>query len=147
MSLGPCEVPGCPRNGTWREKSQRYTCFQHANGGDRHRTLRAKGGSRFPKRRNLAYQRWIRRHKCLICGRQPVDGAHVKTKGSGGDDVDNMVPLCREHHQKQEGRNKAFNQRYNIDLRAVAKEFGDRWREREAARNGDLVDAKLREMK
>lgn len=36
---------------------------------------------------------------CLACGRQPVDAHHVKSQGSGGNDVvENLMPLCREHH-------------------------------------------------
>ncbi len=30
---------------------------------------------------------------------RPVAGHHIKTKGSGGDDVDdNLIPLCASHH-------------------------------------------------
>lgn len=38
---------------------------------------------------------------CLICARQPVDAHHVKSQKSGGDDsVQNLMPLCRNHHQE-----------------------------------------------
>jgi hypothetical protein len=38
---------------------------------------------------------------CCVCGR-PSDPAHVKSRGSGGDDVEwNVVRLCREHHTEQ----------------------------------------------
>ena len=39
---------------------------------------------------------------CLVCGSTPCDPAHVKTIGSGGNDVEyNLVPLCRLHHIEQ----------------------------------------------
>jgi len=35
---------------------------------------------------------------CLVCN-LPSDACHVKTKGSGGDDVlDNLIQFCRLHH-------------------------------------------------
>lgn len=35
---------------------------------------------------------------CLICKR-PSDPCHVKSRGSGGDDVvSNMLNMCRHHH-------------------------------------------------
>lgn len=38
---------------------------------------------------------------CLICNRLS-DPCHIKSKGSGGDDIEsNLMPLCREHHTKQ----------------------------------------------
>lgn len=40
--------------------------------------------------------------KCLVCGHPEVDRAHIKTKGSGGDeDPSNMMQLCRTHHVEQ----------------------------------------------
>lgn len=37
---------------------------------------------------------------CLLCGAM-ADPHHVKTKKSGGDDVEsNLVPLCRKHHSE-----------------------------------------------
>lgn len=39
---------------------------------------------------------------CLICGKTPSDPAHIKTKGSGGHDVEeNILSLCRSHHSIQ----------------------------------------------
>lgn len=40
--------------------------------------------------------------RCLACNRRDCDPAHIKTRGSGGDDVwDNVIPLCRIHHTEQ----------------------------------------------
>lgn len=41
----------------------------------------------------------IKSYPCCICGRRPCDPSHIKTVGSGGDDVPhNVVPMCRDHH-------------------------------------------------
>lgn len=39
---------------------------------------------------------------CLCCGDTTgTVGHHIKSKGSGGDDVkENLMPLCVEHHHK-----------------------------------------------
>ena len=35
---------------------------------------------------------------CIICGRSGI-GHHVKSKGSGGHDLENnLMPLCQKHH-------------------------------------------------
>lgn len=40
--------------------------------------------------------------KCLACGFPGSDPAHVKTRGSGGDDIEsNIIPLCRICHSYQ----------------------------------------------
>ena len=38
---------------------------------------------------------------CLVCGRRPVDPAHVVPRSLGGcDHPDCVVPLCRVHHRR-----------------------------------------------
>jgi 5-methylcytosine-specific restriction endonuclease McrA len=40
--------------------------------------------------------------RCLVCQNPNTDKAHIKTKGSGGDDDDsNIMPLCRRCHSEQ----------------------------------------------
>ena len=40
-----------------------------------------------------------RNSPCLICGSTPSDPHHLTTTGSGGgDNVQNLVSLCRKHH-------------------------------------------------
>lgn len=42
-----------------------------------------------------------RNGRCTACQRRGVDLHHVKTRKSGGnDDSDNLMPLCRKHHQE-----------------------------------------------
>lgn len=37
--------------------------------------------------------------RCAACSATPCDPAHIKSRGSGGDDVDdNLIALCRKHH-------------------------------------------------
>jgi hypothetical protein len=37
---------------------------------------------------------------CLVCGKRPVDPAHLVPRSVGGcDDPDCCVPLCRAHHR------------------------------------------------
>lgn len=39
---------------------------------------------------------------CRICYQPYPDPAHIKSKGSGGDDIWwNLIPLCRRHHVEQ----------------------------------------------
>lgn len=41
----------------------------------------------------------VRRLPCAVCGRGPVDPAHIKSRGAGGPDtLENLLPLCRSHH-------------------------------------------------
>lgn len=44
----------------------------------------------------------IRSMECSVCGAPPPsDAHHMKTKGSGGGDtLENLVSLCRKHHQE-----------------------------------------------
>lgn len=47
--------------------------------------------------------------RCIVCGRQGCDPAHVKSKGSGGDDVWwNRLHYCRVHHTEQHSKGHAY---------------------------------------
>jgi hypothetical protein len=72
------------------------------------------------KHRDMKYRKWIKTLRCLICQRSPVDPAHVIKRSRGSDDRGNLLPLCRMHHDRQEGRNAAFEADYGIDLTAEA---------------------------
>lgn len=55
--------------------------------------------------------------------RGPIDPAHVvHARGMGGcnSNKDQVVWLCRGHHDEQEGRTRAFELRYGVDLKAEA---------------------------
>lgn len=59
---------------------------------------------RLSKLRDKSYLSWI---GGLPCGAPkgshhgPVDAAHVKSRGAGGADFGNLIPLCRWHHARQ----------------------------------------------
>lgn len=55
----------------------------------------------------------------------PIDPAHVTARGMGGcnSSADQVVRLCRGHHQEQEGRTAAFDARYGVDLEAEAAKY------------------------
>lgn len=43
----------------------------------------------------------VRNQRCCACGAWPSDAHHVTTAGArGGDTGDNVMPLCRHHHQE-----------------------------------------------
>jgi len=51
---------------------------------------------------NKAFLRSFHSMKCVCCGALGCDPAHIKTRGSGGDDDEtNVIPLCRECHTEQ----------------------------------------------
>jgi hypothetical protein len=42
---------------------------------------------------------------CIVCGAPESEPAHIKSRGSGGDDTEsNIIPLCHPHHQLQHSR-------------------------------------------
>lgn len=76
----------------------------------------------------------IRAKPCAVCGRRPVDPAHIKSRGSGGPDtVDNVVPLCRQHHSEQHQKGFAWMMRnyslFYFEMRnlgwSVIERFGE----------------------
>ena len=118
--------------------------------------LQVKGESRFPHRRDPAYQAYIRGLPCALtthlrnltleeiaargwwpCGSRPerdrVEAAHLQTRGAGGDDRGNLVPLCAAHHDEQEGHTKRFCLKYGGDLYQLAGELLIAYEEGEAA--------------
>ena len=48
---------------------------------------------------NLKLLKELRKKSCYACGILPTEIHHVKSKKSGGHDVEsNLWPLCRHHH-------------------------------------------------
>ena len=91
----------------------------------RRAALRAKGGSRFPKRRDPDYCAWIRTLPCAViyagdcAGR--IECAHVTSRGAGGKDVGNTFAACTRHHREQHRIGiSSFEAKYTIDLAAWA---------------------------
>ena len=112
------------------------------------------GGHLFPKGLNAAFRDWVRFKPCAIAGRRraEVDGyvgmswhpsfcycwcgvevAHVKSRGAGGPDEANIVPLCQDAHEQQHRIGlKSFERRWNISLKAEAVKL---WREYQGPQN------------
>ena len=92
--------------------------------------LRPKGGSRFKGKRDDAYRMFVRSQPCLIgifC-LGVVEAHHVKTRGAGGADRDNLLALCGRHHSEWHtiGR-RSFERRWGLDAAAEAVELGQRY--------------------
>jgi hypothetical protein len=56
-----------------------------------------------------------------------VDPAHVIKRSRGSDDLYNCLPLARHLHDEQEGRNAAFEAKYQVDLTELARQYTERW--------------------
>lgn len=124
---------------------ERGTPLARTAGPTRPTRLTAKGRSRFPKRRDPAYCKWVRSLPCLLRGwtRRHDDGteeiarpcwgrveaAHVcgKTRGAGAYDRGEVAPLCRLHHAEQEGRTARFEHNYGLSPMVIAKQLEARY--------------------
>jgi hypothetical protein len=88
--------------------------------------IRAKMGVREPERRVFqTHRQFVRRHGCCVprCQRQPIEFAHAKSRGAGGHDAQG-VSLCVDHHKEQHTVGiETFQQKYKINLFAIAAEF------------------------
>ena len=75
-----------------------------------------------------AYANWLRSLGCVVCGRGSAGCHHVKSRGAGGKESD-QVPLCAPcHHLVHHVGAETFPQRYGIDLRMEADRLWLRWR-------------------
>ena len=97
-----------------------------------------RGGHRFPKLVDEPYREWIRAKSCLLAGVKPCLGVteadHVKTRGAGGADRGNLVPLCTGHHRiKHLWGRKSFEQAFGLDLADIARELERHYDEAELA--------------
>lgn len=79
--------------------------------------------------RSQAFRRWIRTRPCILTleASDRVDPAHIQSRGSGGDDFCNVVPLVNELHRLQHdhgwthllskyGKDKEWLERQAIDI-------------------------------
>lgn len=98
------------------------------------RSRLARKGRKYRARFKLAYLsreyvRWIvQEHHCSVpdCWRVDIDPAHTVKRSRGGRWFQ-IVPLCRMHHDEQEGRTEAFGLDYGIDLHEYATRLALRW--------------------
>ena len=80
-----------------------------------------------------AHRAWVRRHHCSVpgCEGLPIECAHVRRGSDGGVALKPSdrfaVSLCQAHHAEQHRIGEAaFEQRYAIDLLAIAEAFARR---------------------
>lgn len=57
---------------------------------------------------------------CARASRSTIEAAHVRTRGAGGADRGNLVPLCPMHHDEQEGDTEGFEAKYGLRLAVEA---------------------------
>lgn len=92
--------------------------------------LRRRGRPRYASYvADRGYQAWVRAHPCVIgtgCeGR--IEAAHVTSRGAGGQDENNLTPMCHRHHAMQHTMGLvSFGERFEVNLRAIAETL---WRD------------------
>jgi len=77
-----------------------------------------------------AHRAWVRRHRCSVpgCRALPIECAHVRGGTDGGLGLKPSdkwcLSLCRDHHLEQHDiGERAFEQKYSVDLLGLAGEF------------------------
>ena len=79
-----------------------------------------------------AYMDWVTHTQpCLVSKRLMSDPHHVRSKGAGGKERDNIAPLQRRWHTElhQIGK-KAFEKKYGINLKVEAERITRVYEER-----------------
>ena len=80
---------------------------------------------------------FVRELPCLVCERQETERRHyervhphhVRTRGAGGKDVGNVVPLCGDHHGGLHAVGRGtFEKLHGVDLVALAEGVTMKWR-------------------
>lgn len=73
---------------------------------------------------------WLHNQPCVVpdCVNLDIEAAHVKSRGAGGTWED-LVPLCRWHHEEQGAKGiNTFQLRHGISLAVLARSFAARTR-------------------
>jgi hypothetical protein len=82
------------------------------------------------------YKKWLRTFGCITPRQScsgPIDLHHVKSRGAGGKDKANLVPLCHAHHMEGHTRGwVTFQNRYEVDLQRIAVNIWSAYEERRA---------------
>jgi len=82
-----------------------------------------------PREKNPEYVKFIRSLPCLACKKPGCDPHHIKSRGAGGGDSANLVPLCRVHHTMIHtyGR-RTFEKKFHISLLVMAVNLWNVWK-------------------
>lgn len=127
-----------------RPTDGRWSSLQSSGAPQRKARIKVRGrkGHRFPHLVIEPFREWIREQPCCITGlrtgawiktptgwvRIHVDPAHVKRRGAGGADANNICPLARHLHQEYDDRGrKSFEQKYGVDMAAKAVDYWSRF--------------------
>jgi hypothetical protein len=131
----------CPKP---RKRSRRapHQTLKKSRLKSRGKRTKKSGGALFWKRRDPVYREWIRMWACLLRGCDPAhqcplgifgaECAHVKSRGAGGDDFANCVPLCAFHHAQQHRLGiKTFERRhgFTVSLAEIARDLGKQYQD------------------
>ncbi len=92
-----------------------------------------RGPMRDPK-----YRRWLRNELCVVgmaCGSETCssfirqfDAAHTQNNGMRSKGPDSScAPLCRKHHAEYDAGRAAFENKYGVDMKAIAAEHYKRF--------------------
>ncbi|WP_308515815.1 putative HNHc nuclease [Sphingomonas flavescens] len=80
-----------------------------------------------------AHRKWVASHHCSVpgCNSTPIECAHVRRGSDGGMGLKPSdiwtVSLCRDHHAEQHRTGEtSFEQKYDLSLLDLAKEFARR---------------------
>lgn len=83
--------------------------------------------------RSPSHLAWVRSHACIVpgCQSRPIQAMHVRSGTDGGMGMkpgdDWTASGCFEHHHEQHQiGERAFQEKYKIDLIALAREFAAR---------------------
>lgn len=86
-----------------------------------------------PKLRSKAHRDWIRGHRCSVtgCMKMPIEVAHVRTAATAGMGMKSSdafcLSLCSQHHWQSHALGEhTFQVMYDLDLKALAREFYQR---------------------
>lgn len=90
------------------------------------RAPKRHGRPRFKVGRDPAFLIWLGRQRCVIEGcRRRGEPAHVVSRGAGGCDCGNAIPLCRTHHREQHRIGiLSFQATHAIDMAALGIRYG-----------------------
>jgi hypothetical protein len=94
---------------------------------------------RDPRQHDDEYLNYIRQQRCCICGKTPVDAAHLRVGSINDGKRDTgmaekssdkwALPLCARHHLQQHAMNeREFWASYGIDPFALAMQYHVRQR-------------------
>ena len=83
----------------------------------------------------LNYVDYIRKQKCIVCFKSPVDPDHLNTIGMGRKRNDpkllehlSCIPLCRRHHTERHTKTlKDFEDKYKVNLWKECHDYLMHW--------------------